>query len=293
MNEEVYNCQTSFDLKPHGIIGIILIIFGEASLILKNWFIIAGYISIWTTPICWWGYIMLIDSIIYCFKKDSMIVNHKSRFINMLMLSNLFWVIFEVYNFYLKNWKYTGLPRNLFISGFTLLIAYATILPGLFFTAELLEIFGIFDNVKIPRIKIGNKAVYISITAGLCFLIFPLLIKQYYARYLFAFVWMGFLFLLEPINYASGADSFLRDLENGQLQRILIYLTAGYICGFLWEFWNFWAGAKWIYTIPFTSNLRIFEMPIAGFLGFGPFALEYFSMYNFMRLLRIKKPIPS
>jgi hypothetical protein len=33
------------------------------------------------------------------------------------------------------------------------------------------------------------------------------------------------------------------------------------------------------------QDLKIFEMPVAGFLGFGPFAWEYFVMYNFARLL--------
>jgi len=33
------------------------------------------------------------------------------------------------------------------------------------------------------------------------------------------------------------------------------------------------------------QDLKIFEMPVAGFLGFGPFAWEYFVMYSFARLL--------
>jgi len=31
--------------------------------------------------------------------------------------------------------------------------------------------------------------------------------------------------------------------------------------------------------------VRIFEMPLAGFLGFGPFAWEYFCMYEFAKLM--------
>jgi hypothetical protein len=46
------------------------------------------------------------------------------------------------------------------------------------------------------------------------------------------------------------------------------------ICGGLWEFWNFWASAKWIYTVPWVGEVKLFEMPVLGFFGFPPFAEE-------------------
>ena len=51
----------------------------------------------------------------------------------------------------------------------------------------------------------------------------------------------------------------------------------------LWEFWNYWARAKWHYTVPIMENLKIFEMPVPGYLGFPAFALECFTMYVFVR----------
>ena len=32
--------------------------------------------------------------------------------------------------------------------------------------------------------------------------------------------------------------------------RLVNLLAAGLICGLLWEFWNYWGGAKWIYNVP-------------------------------------------
>jgi predicted flap endonuclease-1-like 5' DNA nuclease len=63
-------------------------------------------------------------------------------------------------------------------------------------------------------------------------------------------------------------------------------LIAGGICGILWEFWNFWATTKWIYTVPFLEELKLFEMPLVGFLGFPPFTVECYVMYNFISLFR-------
>jgi len=53
----------------------------------------------------------------------------------------------------------------------------------------------------------------------------------------------------------------------------------------LWEFWNYWALTKWTYTVPFFGNVKIFEMPVLGFLGFPPFAVECWVMYIFLRSL--------
>jgi hypothetical protein len=63
-------------------------------------------------------------------------------------------------------------------------------------------------------------------------------------------------------------------------------LVAGLICGFLWELWNFWALSKWVYTVPFFEKAKGFEMPFFGFLGFPPFAVQAYVMYNFIALFR-------
>ena len=60
-------------------------------------------------------------------------------------------------------------------------------------------------------------------------------------------------------------------------------LAAGFICGLLWEFWNYWATAKWTYELAFLGpleDIRYFEMPVAGLLGFPPFALECWVMFQ-------------
>jgi len=57
------------------------------------------------------------------------------------------------------------------------------------------------------------------------------------------------------------------------------------LCGVLWEFWNYWSRAKWHYTVPIMENLKIFEMPVPGYLGFPAFAFECFTMYVFVRTI--------
>ena len=62
-------------------------------------------------------------------------------------------------------------------------------------------------------------------------------------------------------------------------------LASGLLCGFLWEFWNYWALSKWTYTVPYFGNIKIFEMPVLGFLGFPPFAVECWAIYILVRWL--------
>ncbi|MBI2080877.1 MAG: hypothetical protein HYT86_03990, partial [candidate division NC10 bacterium] len=69
------------------------------------------------------------------------------------------------------------------------------------------------------------------------------------------------------------------------VQAFWCWFVGGTICGVLWEFWNYWATAKWHYTVPITAEWKIFEMPVAGYLGFGPFAVECYLMYNLAVLL--------
>jgi hypothetical protein len=108
------------------------------------------------------------------------------------------------------------------------------------------------------------------------------------ATYLAAPVWLGFILLLDPINARLGGESLLADWRAGRLDRTINLIGSGFLCGLLWEFWNYWSRAKWHYTVPIMENLKIFEMPVPGYFGFPAFALECFTMYVFIRLLWVR-----
>jgi hypothetical protein len=234
------------------------------------------------TPIQWWNYIFLVDAILWGRQKKSLITDRPIEFIAMLLLSNFCWLVFEGYNFLLHNWYYTGLAVaewQQMLGSFT---AFATIFPGIFLTADLLESFGLFRDGTLGPRKISRALLSSFFFGGLAAVTFPLILPS---RYVFGLVWLGFFFLLDPLNYWMQNVSICADIEQGRWQRFWVLLFGGGICGLLWEFWNYWARAKWIYTVPFTENLRYFEMPILGFIGFFPFALECFAMYHFSRRL--------
>jgi hypothetical protein len=117
----------------------------------------------------------------------------------------------------------------------------------------------------------------------------PLAVSAPIARYMAAPVWLGFIFLLDPINRRLGAPSLFADVQRGRWDRVINLSASGLLCGVLWEFWNYWARSKWHYAVPIMEHVKIFEMPVPGYLGFPPFALECFTMYVFVRRVLFPK----
>lgn len=266
---------------------------GLAIIILAEIFLFAGnhFVAIYFTPLVWSGYIIFIDSVIYHQSGSSLLRHRPKELAFMLPLSILFWLIFEYYNFYIKNWYYAGLPEDLFWRGIGYTWAFATIWPAILLTAEAVQNSSLMATRKIKPVIIKRRFLYLSLLIGIFCLLIPLLVSEESARYLAAPVWLGFIFLLEPVNYWIGKNSLSLKLAEGDPRPLYSLLLSGFICGFLWEFWNYWAGAKWYYTVPILGHIKIFEMPILGYLGFPPFAIECYTMYYFARNILVRAKV--
>jgi hypothetical protein len=239
-------------------------------------------ITAWTTPVCWWGYILLLDAWIYRRKGTSLLTDRRESLVIQCILSVAFWCLFEAYNRVMPGWLYVNLESDLSVRLLGYAIAFSTIMPGLFLTCEFLQSFDVFTSARMPRFHWSHGGLVASVVTGLACTIAPPFLPESARGYLWAFVWIGWFFLLEPFNYWRGLPSIYRDWEHGDLSRTFQLFTAGAVCGLLWEFWNRWAYTKWVYIFPLGQSVRYFEMPLVGFLGFLPFALEYFVMFHFI-----------
>ncbi len=264
----------------HGIIGIIALLLSEIFLFEK----VEPFYS-WFYCFAWWSYILIVDAIIYRLKGNSLLISRTREFFLMVPWSIFIWLIFEAANLSLENWYYINLPHSGVERWLGYAIAYGTVLPGIFETTELLESLGLLKKSNIKKTVISGGGHSILILLGILCLVSSVLIPEY----CFPLIWVGFIFLLEPLNYRFGGRSLLKNLEEGSPQKIYLLFIAGLICGFLWEFWNFWALSKWVYTVPFFYEGKGFEMPFLGFLGFPPFAVQAYVMYNFISLFRSKR----
>jgi hypothetical protein len=243
----------------------------------------------WNTPIAWTGFILFADSTVFRARGDSWLRSAPAEFIGLAAASIPLWLVFEFYNLYIDNWFYVGLPENFWLRMFGYAWSFATIWPAMFEGAELIAVW----RAARPAVPAGSALPSRSalpgppalwIVMGALMLVVPLFAAPSIARYLAAPVWIGFILLLEPINVWLGGDS-LRSPGRGCFARTINLALSGLLCGVLWEFWNYWSRAKWHYTVPIMERLKIFEMPVPGYLGFPAFALEAFTMYAFVRLI--------
>ena len=99
-------------------------------------------------------------------------------------------------------------------------------------------------------------------------------------RYFFPFLWLSLFFILEPINVGAGYPPLAATTAKGDWRPVISLWLGGLICGFFWEMWNFYSYPKWVYFVPFVDFAHIFEMPLLGYGGYLPFAMELFAMYH-------------
>lgn len=276
----------------YGYAGIVVLVVGEM-LLFRGVRPVVNYF----TPLAWTGYILAVDAAIYSLRGRSLLRSTPREFTLMALWSIPIWVLFEFYNLHLANWRYLNIPESWLAQFIGYVWSYATVVPALVETAELLAALGYFSDASARGWRWLLRVRRPLMAVGAFSVIVPLLIPQRLAGYLFALVWLGFIFLLEPINYARGNDALLRDFETGRGTRLYALLVSGLLCGLLWEFWNYWAETKWLYVFPMLRQAKMFEMPLAGYLGFPPFAIECFAMYAFIsteiRRLVERRPVPA
>lgn len=230
--------------------------------------------------ILWWSYIIFIDVLILMRTKRFLILNRNLPFL--IIISSGFWCIYEIINLRLENWFYINLPSNFFQRWIGYLLAYGTVVPALYVTKEFLR--GILGEIKGNPTPMGHYAIpamYIGAAVFIATIAFPI--------YFFPFTWIFLILILDGYNYQRGYPSFIKERELGLAGNLITTLLSGLICGVLWEIWNFWSISKWVYTVPFFENLKIFEMPLPGYLGFLFFAMGTIAFVNFLQGIKIYK----
>lgn len=224
----------------------------------------------WYYQIAWWCYIVGLDDLNRRLSGRSLLRDRPGHFAWLCAVSVAWWTLFEALNLRLGNWYYVMSHPDRATRWASGVVAFATVLPGILETLVLLERLGWPASVRVRPLRWGPAQDRVCVALGVVCFVLPLLLSDVF----FPLTWGSFVFLLEPWNRRHARRSFLRDLEGGEAGALCRTLLAGLVCGVLWETWNFWARSKWIYTVPGFDRLKLFEMPVLGFLGFPPFAVE-------------------
>jgi len=227
----------------------------------------------------WWSTILALDGLTTLRRGSSILTSRRELLFPLLVWSVTFWFLFELLNLRFQNWYYVGVFAggagvDLVKGALFGVVSFATVFLGIFETYDALGGRGIDARPRpLPRwVPYSIQAVG-ALMVGLAIL-FP--------HYLAPLVWGSVTFVLDPVNYRRGARSLLADLEAGRFRTLARLLLAGLLCGLLWESFNYFSPQKWIYTVRGLDELKLFEMPVLGFLGFPALALDVFTFFAFV-----------
>src|ERR1051326_702043 len=226
----------------------------------------------------WLSFIIILDALVKARTGTSFMTRSPLKFARLFLLSSLLWWLFEALNIPGQNWHYhSDFDYPIGNVGAVLLatLNFTIVLPVVLEMAELLVS---FEPLR-PRLsaqEMGKKVspfiAILSMVLGVIFLVLPYLLPGL----AFFLIWLSLAFLLDPINNLMGRKSVLAHIQARDWRFFVVLPLAGLCCGFFWEMWNYFSLPKWIYTIPYVGFGKIFEMPVLGYTGYFPFAIELF-----------------
>ena len=242
-----------------------------------NWSLL-GLRTQWAFFPLWLGFILLVDALVYYAKGNSILSRNRNKFIGLFIISIPVWWLFEALNYFTQNWYYEG--RQYFSDFQFVLLAslcFSTVMPAVFESAELVATFDWLNKIKISKqIKLDKKYSYSLLILGLVMLFLIILLPHYF----YFLIWVSLYLIIEPVNLLLGNKNLFNYLSAGNWKPLLSLIIGVLICAFFWEMWNYFSYPKWIYFLPGVNIIHIFEMPILGYLGYFPFSLELFAIYN-------------
>jgi hypothetical protein len=228
----------------------------------------------------WLGYILVVDALVQRRTGNSFWTRSRRDFLLLFAISAPVWWLFELINLRTANWEYLGREAvNPFEFNLLATISFSIVVPAVFETADLMRSFRWIDRFASgPRVPV-TRAVFVGLfVVGLAMLSAMLVWPELF----YPFAWISLVLIVEPINYWSRRPYFLKNLRVGDWRTVLSLAVGALVCGFFWEMWNYYSFPKWSYHIPALGFLRIFEMPLLGYGGYIPFALELYALKNFI-----------
>jgi hypothetical protein len=260
-------------LPLHGWIGLLLI----AVFWPLNW-VLSGLRTQWAFFPLWLGYCLTIDALVFLRTGTSLFSRGWRKYFGLFLASSPVWWLFELANSRLHNWTYVGAETfSPFMFWVWATLNFTTVIPAVLGSAELVRSF-IRKPVRGPVIR-PTKAVTIGFfLAGWAMLA----VMVAWPKIFFPFVWISLYFIMEPVNIWLGHRSLVEWTKDGDWRPVVTLWLGVLLTAFFWEMWNFLSYPKWIYHVPWGGWLHVFEMPLLGYGGYLPFALELFALYHFL-----------
>jgi len=255
-----------------------------AAVVLIAAVLLLGYeippVPTWFYVLAWYPTLVILDEVVVLLGGESLLTRPRELVV-MLWWSAVIWLLFEAINFRLQDWYYVFLPAGRLERWVGITVSLATVVPAVLLPERVLDRLGVWRDRRLGGFTLEPWHLRIGGWAGWGLLALVLA----FPRYLYPLTWGAVWLIAEPLLYRRDPGrSLFGDLARGSWGRIARLMAAGLFAGGLWESFNAVARGRWIYTVPFLEDWKIFEMPLVGFLGFPFFALEVWSLYHLLAL---------
>ncbi len=226
----------------------------------------------------WLGFCLTVDGLVFLRTGTSLLTRGWRRYLGLFVLSAPLWWLFEALNLRTQNWEYIGTAGFSPLSyAFWTTLSFTTVIPAVFGSTELISSFEFLKHpLGGPIIKPEGRAPLVFFVLGWLMLALMLL----WPAIFFPFMWIAVYFILEPINIWLGYRSLADATRTGDWRPVISLWLGVLLTAFFWEMWNYLSLPKWIYHVPWGGWFHIFEMPLLGYGGYLPFALELFAVYH-------------
>ncbi len=252
-------------------------------LIIVFWYLnwnLEGLRTDWAFFPLWLGFCLTIDGIVFLRKGTSLLKRNLKKYIMLFIISVPVWWLFEVFNSFTQNWFYEGKEYYSDLEFFILAsISFSIVIPAVFECAELTGTFKWIRNLKFGWIlKPTSKLIILFWFLG----ILTLILEIIFPKIFYPLIWITVYFIIEPINIKMNNRNLISYTSGGNWKPVLSLAIGCLICAFFWEMWNYYSYPKWYYYLPMVNCLHVFEMPLPGYIGYIPFSIELFAVYNFI-----------
>jgi hypothetical protein len=231
----------------------------------------------------WFSYILVVNALDFQRNGNSLMTDRRGYFLLLFPVSAVFWWFFEFMNRFVQNWYYQGAAFSPWSYFWYATLPFSTVLPAVLSTRQyLLSLKWIMDGYRkfrplvIPHPRIV-ALTFLLISSG------SLVAIGVWPNYLFPFLWISPLLIVICLQTLMKQHHAFLELVKGDWSGVISAALAAFVCGVLWEMWNYFSLAKWEYEIPLVDRFLVFEMPLLGYAGYLPFGLECAAIDHMIR----------
>jgi hypothetical protein len=228
--------------------------------------------------VVWTGFVLAADAMVDARSGGSLVLDRPRELAAMFVASAALWWGFELANLVLLgSWSYSpspDVPRSVQLVRSTYF--FATLIPATWQASAL--------ALSLARVapREGKRSPALAWTAFAGGLL-ALAGAATRGPFTLPLVLIGLGLAADAVNMLRSRPSVLALLNAGALAPIAALMIGNVLAGVLGEMWNWPADPRWTYDAPYAGHVKLFAMPLPGYLGYAALALDLFALYHLVR----------